>query len=149
MKVVFTAAVMDLCHKGHINLMKEMRKEAGQDGKVVVILHDDKSIYDTKGKVPIQSLDQRVANVKIVGLADFILTCGDYKDLASKIQFVLHSFGLGQGTDFLFMRGNDWPGKFPARDTLEAYNIPIKFIEYTKGISSTFLREQLEDERGI
>lgn len=142
MKLVFTAAVMDLCHEGHINLMREMRQEAGRDGKVLVILHDDKSIYETKGKIPIQSLAQRIENIRIVGLVDEILTSSNYRHLARTFEYVIHEYW---NYDKVFMRGDDWE-QFPARATLKTWNIPIKFIPYTKGVSSTLLREEIRRE---
>lgn len=148
MKVVMTAAVMDLCHKGHLNLLREMRKEAGEQGAVIVIIHDDKSIYETKGKIPIQNLEQRVKNIEITGLADMVLTCSDYESLKKKI-FFLHNLinGYAYGTEPLWMRGNDWD-RFPCIEVLEELRIPIKMIQYTDGVSSTFIRETLEDQHG-
>ena len=69
MKVVFTAAIMDMCHRGHLNLLKQMRQRAGE-GKVIVVLHDDKSCYQIKGKIPIQNIKQRQANLWITELVD-------------------------------------------------------------------------------
>lgn len=40
------------------------------------------------------------------------------------------------------MRGND-NINFPGKDVIDEYKIPIKYIEYTKGISSTEIREDL------
>jgi len=139
-KLVFTAAVMDLCHEGHINLLKKMRKEAGK-GKVIVVLHDDKSIYDTKGRIPIQDLEHRMENVRITELVDEVLSTTDYQDLARVFEKIISSHTL---YNLVFMRGNDW-SDFPASKTIKEHNIPIKFVEYTKGVSSTLIRKELKN----
>lgn len=143
MKVVFTAAVMDLCHRGHINLLKKMREEAGADGKVVVFLHDDKTIYQTKGKIPIQRLSQRVSNVIITGLANKVYTCGDFEDLANQFEDLIRK-EQGEGNSLVFMRGDDWKD-FPARQVVDKYGVAIKFVPYTEGVSSTLIRKELEE----
>lgn len=142
MRVVFTAAVMDLCHRGHLNLLNAMRQEAGIDGRVIVILHDDKSIYETKGRIPLQNFEQRKQNLLITGLVDEVILTTDYRHLAKMIEYVVE---VNKGNEFLFMRGDDWQ-EFPARTTLEVMEIPIKFIKYTEGVTSTLLRKELANE---
>lgn len=134
-----TAAVFDLCHKGHINLLKKMRKEAGE-GKVVVFLHDDKSIYDTKGKIPIQNWRQRKKNLKITGLVYSVIKVTDYNNLANEIRNFCE---YHEGDEIIWIRGDDW-SDFPARKTVEELGIKIKLVPYTKGISSTKIRNKLE-----
>lgn len=140
MKVVFTAAVMDLCHKGHINLLKRMRDEAGEDGRVIVILHEDKNIYETKGKIPIQDIQRRMKNVEITGLADIVMQTSDYNDLADKFENIIEMYF---DSELVFMRGDDWHD-FPASHVIRENQIPIKFVEYTEGISSSLMRNELE-----
>ncbi len=144
-KLALTAAVMDLCHKGHINLLQKMREEAGEGGLVVAILHNDKSTYENKGKIPIQSLEHRVHNLKVTGLVDIVQTCGDYDDLSKKITEISKKFSQ---YDIVFMRGDDWTD-FPARKTIKECGIKVKFIPYTKGISSTIIRNDLENKYGV
>jgi D-beta-D-heptose 7-phosphate kinase/D-beta-D-heptose 1-phosphate adenosyltransferase len=132
-KIVFTASIMDLCHKGHLNLLKEMRKSGD---KVIVILHTDASCYRIKGKIPIQHLETRMKNLEITGLVDEIHTTDEddpYK--------AFHQICKRQD-DVLFMRGNDNPN-YPGKWWITENNIPTKFINYTEGISSTSIREKL------
>ena len=133
MKVILTAAIMDFCHQGHINLLKKM-KEAGD--KVIVVLHDDKSCYEIKGKIPIQNIKQRVNNLKITGLVDKVLVT-KYQDPAIQFEKVIKRY-----KDVLFMRADD-NKDFPGRWMIDKNNIPIDFVKYTKGISSTKIRKEL------
>ena len=142
MKIVMTAAVFDLCHRGHLNILKAMRAEAGVDGLVVVFLHDDKSIYDTKGKIPIQSFEQRKRNLEITELVDVIYCVSDYNDLAIGIRMAYDEY-FKKLDGAIWMRGDDWTD-FPARKTIEELGIKIKFLPYTVGISSSLIRSGLE-----
>lgn len=138
MKIVLTAAIMDLCHRGHINLLKRMR-EAGD--YVVVVLHDDKSCYQIKGKFPIQDLTHRMNNVRDTGLADDVFST-DSTDPALNFEAVIQAH---PEDEVVFMRGDD-NMEFPGRWLIDQYNIPIEFVPYTKDISSTMLRNDLLKE---
>jgi len=132
-KVVFLAAIADLCHKGHLNLFQRMR-DTGR--KVIVILHDDKSCYHIKGKIPIQSLEHRINNLKITGLVDEVMitrSTDPYKEFKKIIK---------KYPDCIYMRGDDTLD-FPGKWLLEEHKVPIHFVRYTDGVSSTTLRKEL------
>ena len=139
MKIVFTAAVMDLLHRGHINLLRAMRAEAG-DGKVIVVLHDDRSTWLNKGIVPVQSLRRRFDCIQVTELVDTTHICTELTPEKNFRELV--SEARRNGHELLFMRGDDWKD-FPARAVLEELNVPMKIISYTKDVSSTLLREDL------
>jgi cytidyltransferase-like protein len=133
MKVVLTAAIMDMCHEGHINLLKQMR-QAGD--RVIVVLHDDRSCYLIKNKIPIQNIKQRCENLMITNLVDEVLITKQ-TDPADKFAEVIAKYN-----DILFMRADD-NLDFPGKWLIDEKNIPIKFVPYTKGVSSTWLRKLL------
>ena len=134
-QVALTAAIMDLCHEGHIRLLRKMRDEADT---VVVVLHSDESCWRIKSKIPIQSLDQRINNLRITGLVDDIrVTHTDNPGHVFKK--VVDDYS---DSSFIFMRGND-NYDFPGKATILELDIPIQFTEYTEGISSTKIRNDL------
>ena len=45
----------------------------------------------------------------------------------------------------IFMRGDDWQD-FPGKEVLESKGIKIEYVPYTKGISSTKLRDELSKQ---
>lgn len=130
---VFTAAIMDMCHAGHLNLLREMRK-AGD--KIIVVLHDDKSCFLIKDKIPVQSIQQRIENLRITGLVDEIYVT---KNIDPSDQFAII---ISKEKDLLFMRADD-NKNFPGKWLIDEKNIPIKYVKYTKGVSSTSLRQKL------
>lgn len=135
-KVVLTAAIMDLLHDGHQNLLREMRKEAGDDGKVIVVLHSDLSCYRIKGKFPVWSLERRARCIKDSMLADIAYVTAE-DDPAAMFVEAHKRYGVD-----LFMRGDDNTG-FPGKWQIDELGVPIKLIPYTKGVSSTELRKAL------
>lgn len=134
-KIVFTAGIMDLMHRGHINLLEKMRDEGDY---VVVVLHDDASCYQIKGKTPIQTLEHRIRNLEISGLVDQVLVTNSV-DPADQFGLIIGSY---PDDELLFMRGDD-NKQFPGRWLIDKTKTQIKFVEYTKGVSSTKLRKEL------
>jgi len=124
---------MDLCHEGHLNLLKEMRKRGD---KVVVVLHDDKSCFKIKGKIPLQSLKRRIENLKITGLVDKVLTTKDIDPC-----YIFYKV-INKYDDVVFLRADD-NKDFPGKWIIDKYNIDIKYIKYTKGVSSTKIKKHL------
>lgn len=126
MKTVITYGTFDLLHTGHINLLRRAR--ALGDRLIVGVTTDS---YDqSRGKLNVmESLEERIENVRQTGLADFIIT----EELeGQKIQDI-RKYGVD-----IFAIGSDWTGKF---DYLREY-CEVVYLERTKGVSSTALRSE-------
>ena len=124
MKKIITYGTFDLLHQGHINILQ--RAKAMGDYLIVGVTSEN---YDEqRGKLNVmQSLVERIENVRKTGLADQIIV-EEY--LGQKIQDI-------QKYDVdTFVIGSDWTGKF---DYLKEY-CNVVYLERTKGISSTELR---------
>lgn len=134
MRVVLSAAIMDLCHEGHLNLLREMRKSGDY---TIMVLHDDKACYQIKGKIPVQNIKQRVNNLKITGLIDKVLVTHSV-DPSDQFIKVIKKYR----NNLMFLRADD-NYDFPGKWIIDKYSIPVKFIPYTKGISSTKLKKEL------
>ena len=129
MKKVITYGTYDLLHQGHINLLK--RAKALGDYLIVGVTND--SFDRERGKLNVHNnVLERVDAVKATGLADKIII-EDY--VGQKIDDI-------QKYDVdIFAIGSDWEGKF---DYLEEY-CQVVYLPRTEGISSTMLREDLQD----
>lgn len=138
MKIIFNASICDLIHEGHLNLYRKMR-EAGD--YTIVVLHDDLSAYQIKAKVPVHNLEQRIANIKLTGLIDRVIV-STYPDPANEFEQIIK--GYGPKHNLVYMRGNDLLN-FPGKRVLKKYGVPIKFVPYTKGVSSTEIKKDLLD----
>jgi glycerol-3-phosphate cytidylyltransferase len=127
---VITYGTYDLLHYGHIRLLERAR--ALGDYLIVGVTAD--GFDKARGKINVQqSLMERVEAVKATGLADKIII-EDY--IGQKIDDI-------QKYDVdIFAIGSDWEGKF---DYLNEY-CQVVYLPRTEGISSTMLREDLQDD---
>ena len=130
MKKVITYGTYDLLHQGHINLLRRA-KELG-DYLIVGVTND--SFDRDRGKLNVRNnVLERVEAVKATGLADQIII-EDY--VGQKIDDI-------QKYDVdIFAIGSDWEGKF---DYLKEY-CEVVYLPRTEGISSTMLREDLQED---
>lgn len=127
---VITYGTYDLLHQGHINLLRRA-KELG-DYLIVGVTSD--SFDRGRGKLNVRNnVLERVEAVKATGYADEIII-EDY--LGQKIDDI-------QKYDIdIFAIGSDWEGKF---DYLKEF-CEVVYLPRTEGISSTMLREDLQDD---
>lgn len=136
MTLVFTAAVFDLLHSGHLNLLRSMRERGDL---TLVILHDGFTTFRNKGKLPIEPLEKRTRNLIDTGLVDIIWHTFSEEPIPEFVRVVQR---FGKIFDLVFMRGDDWAA-FPGRGVLDMHHIPIEFVPYTKGVSSSKTRMEL------
>ncbi len=133
MKKIITYGTFDLFHIGHYNILKRA-KEAG-DYLVVAVTGEN---YDIgRGKLNVHdSLATRIENVQKTGFADEIIV-EEYlgQKIADMIKYDIDAFVIG----------DDWKGKF---DHLSRYCEMI-YLERTKGISSTKIRNETFDQYKI
>ena len=130
MKTVITYGTYDLLHQGHLNLLK--RAKALGDYLIVGVTNDN---FDReRGKLNVyNNVLERVEAVKATGLVDKIII-EDY--IGQKIDDI-------QKYDVdIFAIGSDWEGKF---DYLNEY-CQVVYIPRTEGISSSMLREDLQND---
>ena len=127
---VITYGTFDLLHQGHINLLR--RAKALGDYLIVGVTND--SFDRERGKLNVRNnVLERVEAVKATGLADKIII-EDY--VGQKIDDI-------QKYDVdIFAIGSDWMGKF---DYLNEY-CKVVYLPRTEGISSTMLREELQED---
>lgn len=126
---------MDVLHDGHVELLRLMRAEADV---VVVILHDDRSCWQLKGKVPIQSVRQRVRSVRVTGLADrvWVTQSTDPTDVFARVARTFRG-------ELTYYRGDDLTDGFPGHWWLQSHRIPVRFKPYSQGVSSSAIRDGL------
>ena len=135
MKIAMTCSVMDLFHEGHQRLLENMGKEADL---VLVVLHDGFTTFKNKKKLPIENLEKRTRNLIDSGMVDIIKHTFEAEPHKT-FEEIIERY---KDFEITFYRGNDWLD-FPGKATIEKHNIPIKYFQYSEGISSTLLRNEL------
>lgn len=124
MKRVITYGSFDLFHEGHYNILKR----AKQLGDYLIVGVTTEQYDESRGKLNIiDSLDERIENVRKTGFADKIIVEDHIGQKVEDIQkYKVDIFAIG----------SDWLGSF---DHLKEY-CEVVYLERTKNISSTMLR---------
>ena len=129
----YTCGVFDMFHIGHLNLLKNCK---GMCDKLVVGVPIDDLVFYKKKKaiIPFEERIEIVRSIKYVDTAipqndmDKFLACKKLK------------------ADYLFV-GDDWyeTDKWKKYEKeLEKIGTKVVYFPYTKGVSSTLLREKIQ-----
>ena len=126
MKKVITYGSFDLFHEGHYNILKR----AKELGDYLIVGVTTEQYDESRGKLNIiDSLDERMENIKKTGLADKVIVEDHVGQKVEDIQ----KYDID-----IFAIGSDWVGAF---DHLKDY-CKVVYLERTRNVSSTMLRAQ-------
>ena len=82
MKIVYSYYVLDIVHKGHLEIMKNAKTIAGEDGKLIVGILTDEAVMENKPR-PILSFDERIELARAIKYVDFVVAQETYSPLAN------------------------------------------------------------------
>ena len=138
MKIIgYTQGTFDTLHFGHINLLEKAKQLCDY---LIVGVNSDKLVREYKNKETIIKEKERMKIVSSIRYVDEVVIC----DTLDKIvQLKKYQFSL------IFI-GDDWKGSTRWNNTeeeLKKYGVKVIYIPYTKGISSTIVREKLSEEK--
>lgn len=127
-KVGLTFGAFDLLHFGHLQLFQQAKKLCEM---LIVCVSDDRYIRECKGKKPVIEWGERMALVGALRCVDFVgpqtMEFGK-KEAIEKYKATV-----------LFV-GDDWT---PKTYTGEGLGVPVIYLPYTKGISSTIIKKKI------
>ena len=127
-RVVYTAGVFDLLHRGHLNLLWQSKRM----GDILVVgVVSDSGCFAYKQVFPTDTLEVRMHNLRRLGFVDFVVRqeTTDPTDVLERIR------------PDVMTHADDWHRLRQGHDTLERLGIEWALIPYTEGVSSTQLRE--------
>lgn len=135
-KIGYTTGVFDMFHIGHLNILRRAKEQCDY---LIVGVTTDALCEARKNKLPIICEDDRVAIVEAIRYVDRVVRQSDMDKLAAVREL---------GADAVFV-GSDWKGT-------EAWNAyerqfaevgcEVVYLDHTEGISSTVLRERLNQQ---
>lgn len=133
MKIGYTTGVFDLFHIGHLNVLE--RAKAHCDFHVVGVTTDEE-VERIKGFKPIIPYEERARIIAALKCVDKVVP----EDSVDKLKaWDNHHF------DIIF-KGDDWKGTDKwnrLEEEFEKRKVEVQYFPYTKGTSSTQLREVL------
>lgn len=135
-RVGYTQGVFDMFHVGHLNLLKKAKERCDF---LIVGVNSDELVETYKHKCPMINENQRKQIVEAIKYVD---KCAIVDTLDKEIAWENFKF------DAIFI-GDDWKGNerwVKTEKLLSLHNVKVIYLEYTKGISSTILKEKLEKD---
>lgn len=128
----YTQGVFDMFHIGHLNLLKQAKRFCDF---LIVGVNSDELVKSYKKKetiVPDKDRAEIVRSIKYVDQCDIVYSLDKFEQWKK------------YGFEAVFI-GDDWKGNkrwIETEKELEKANVKIIYLNYTLGISSTFLREK-------
>lgn len=129
----FTEGTFDMFHIGHLNLLKNAKKECDY---LIVGVNSDELVKEYKNKDVVVPFEERVEIVKAIKYVDEVMKADS---LDKKLSWEKRHY------DVLFI-GSDWKGSERWNQTekeMAEYGVKVHYLPYTQETSSTLLREKL------
>lgn len=136
LKIGYTTGVFDMFHIGHLNILKNAKAQCDY---LIVGVSTDECVRSYKNKTPIIPFEERKKIVESIEYVDEVVpqTSMDKFEAWKQIGF-----------DILF-HGSDWQGSQMYNDIEKKLNdvgCQVVFLPHTDGISSTILREKINNK---
>lgn len=132
-KIGYTAGVYDMFHVGHLNLLRRAKEQCDY---LIVAVSTDELVQKTKNKTPVINLEDRMEIVKAIKYVDEVVPQYNKDKIAA-----YHKYKF----DAMFV-GDDWKGSelfSKCEAELKKYGTDVVYFPYTKKVSSTKLRAEL------
>lgn len=132
-KVGYTDGVYDLFHIGHLNMIEAAKNQCEY---LIVGVHSDEVVKGYKNRTPIINENDRARIIGAIKGVDKVVI-NEFRDKLKLWE--LHHF------DVIFI-GDDWKGtdRWNAFEkVLKEINVDVIYVPYTKGISTTEIREKI------
>ena len=132
----YTQGTFDTLHYGHIRLLKNAKKYCDY---LVVGVNSDRLVLEYKNKETIVKEAERKEIVESIKYCDKAIVV-DSLDKIDKAKTI--------GFDICFI-GSDWqnnPRWIETEKNLKQIGVKVVFLPYTKGISSSIVRQKIADK---
>ena len=133
--VVYTAGTWDLFHKGHLNLI---RKSKMYGGKLIVGVSTDELVFSYKRIKPFISFEERFEIIQSLKYVDLAVRQTKLIDIEHLKLFNVDVVTIADSWKGKYIEGIDWMSK--------QENKFVVYLQYTKGISSSIIRERIVKE---
>ena len=136
MIIGYTTGVFDMFHIGHLNILKRAKEQCDY---LIVGVSTDELVQHEKNKLPIIPFQERCAIVEAVKYVDVVVPQENKNKFAAWEKYHFQKMFVG----------SDWKGT-PSWDKFEKqlspFGVEIVYLDHTDGISSTILRDRLNEE---
>ena len=136
-KIGYTTGVFDMFHIGHLNILKRAKEQCET---LIVGVSTDQVVLDYKKHLPVIPFEQRVEIVSAIKYVDKVVPQVSMDKMQAFKQL---------GFNALF-HGSDWKNSDMYNKIIEDFSkvgVDVVFLPHTEGISSTMIREQMENKK--
>lgn len=130
--VVYTAGVWDLLHVGHINLLWRSKNL----GDILIVgVVSDTGTAEYKNAFPQENVQQRLQAVARLAFVDVVVVQRTTNPRDNIARFRPN----------IMTHGSDWNTLIAGQDALEEYGVEWVVLPYTPNVSTTILRQKLQE----
>lgn len=137
MRIGYTTGVFDMFHVGHLNILRRAKEQCDY---LIVGVSTDELVKNYKNKTPIIPFEERKAILEAIKYVDKVIP-QENRDKYSAYE--KYKFNV------MFV-GDDWKGNSFFEEVERRFKdvgVEVVYFPYTKGTSSTILKEKLEKIR--
>lgn len=136
-EIGYTTGVFDMFHIGHLNILRNAKKQCKH---LIVGVSTDELVKSYKQKTPVIPFEERVAIVESIRYVDEVVPQTSMDKYAAWKQ--LHFNAIFHGDDW---KGSDMYNEVEKQ--LHAVGVDMVFLPHTQGTSSTMLKDVLQKIR--
>ena len=132
-KIGYTTGVFDMFHIGHLNILKKAKEQCDY---LIVGVSTDELVLSEKNKKTIIPFNDRMEILRSIRYVDMVVPQLNKNKLEAWEKYHF---------DCMFV-GSDWKGSAAWKkieDELSPKGVDIIYFEYTDGVSSTILRNKI------
>lgn len=133
----YLPGVFDMFHIGHLNVLKNAKEYCEN---LIVAVSSDDLVINQKKKIPVIPFEDRAKIVEAIRYVDRVVMQTDYFDKVTPAK--------KYNIDAVFV-GDDWKGSDKwntIERQLKEIGVDVVYLPYTHSVSSTFLRDKLDDD---
>ncbi len=136
-KIVFVAGVFDLLHIGHINFLRSAKGLVGQEGKLVVVIHDDESVKAHKGENrPLVNQVNRLDFLSELESVDYVIAWHGWESITKIAEKLNPKYFAVTAKSYDHSNGNKWQGQ-TWDEVAQKIGAQVVKIETTEGLSTS------------
>lgn len=133
-KIGYTTGVFDMFHIGHLNVLKNAKKQCEH---LIVGVSTDELVKSYKHKTPVIPFEERLAIVESIKFVDQVVP-----------QTSMDKYRAWENLHFdAIFHGDDWKGSAMYNEVEKKLNevgVDMVFLPHTAGTSSTMLKDVLQ-----
>ena len=134
MILVYSYYVLDIIHKGHLEMLRNAKAMAGKDGRLIVGILTDKAVMEKKPK-SVLSFEERVELAHSIKYVDLVMAQETYSPL-SNLRMIKPN---------ILMESNSHELEQTVKDFMKSIKGQIIIVPYFPGHSSTQIKKETRD----